>query len=261
MNKQIKEKLGDWWPVLKPVFDSQRFVALRQDLAKEYNSNVCYPSPGNVFRAFELTQFHDLKVVILGQDPYHNGIATGLAFATNNGKMSPSLRNIVRELHDSHGLEVRANFDTSLEDWAKQGVLLLNTSLTVREKQPNSHKEIWKGFTEQVMKRIIANHKNVVFVGWGRDAAELLTKCYVRHEEPIMSLFPEECETSHYLLTAPHPAAEAYSGGKAGFFGCNHFLKINEYLDTPIDFLNPVTDERRHLVPGYEQYVPLCPEG
>lgn len=252
MNDKLKEKLGDWWPILKPIFLSQRFVNLRESLKQEYQTKRCYPAPGNVFRAFELTQFHDLKVVILGQDPYHNGTATGLAFATNNGKLNPSLRHILKELHDSHGVEVDKNFDTGLEHWAKQGVLLLNTSLSVREKEPNSHKSIWDGFTIQVIKRIIANHKNVVFVGWGKDAANLLSKAYVKHEEPIMSLFPEECETSHYLLTAPHPAAEGYTGGKAGFFGCNHFLKINEYLDTPINFLNPVEDERQHLVPDYQ---------
>ena len=249
MNDKIKEQLGDWWPVLKPIFDSQRFMALREALKTEYANSRCYPSPDNVFRAFELTQFHDLKVVILGQDPYHNGIATGLAFATNNGKMSPSLRNIVRELYDSYGMEVRADFDTTLEHWAKEGVLLINTSLTVREKQPNSHKEIWKGFTEQVIKRIIANHKNIVFVGWGKDAANLIANCYVKSDTSNMSLFPDDEDGSHYILTAPHPAAEAYSGGKSGFFGCNHFLKINQYLDTPIDFLNIVNDERRHLVP------------
>lgn len=251
MNENMQSRLGDWWPVLKPIFDSQRFVTLREALKTEYENFRCYPSPGNVFRAFELTQFHDLRVVILGQDPYHNGIATGLAFATNNGKMSPSLRNIVKELYDSYGMEVSADFDTSLEDWAKQGVLLLNTSLTVREKQPNSHKEIWDGFTLQVIKRIIANHRNIVFVGWGKDAAGLITKAYVKspESEQLMSLFPEDT-TSHYVLTAPHPAAEAYSGGKAGFFGCNHFLKINQYLADPIDFLNPIEDERRHLVPG-----------
>ena len=91
MNDTLKNKLGDWWPVLKPIFDSQKFMVLRDALKQEYTSGTCYPSQDNVFRAFELTQFHDLRVVILGQDPYHNGIATGLAFATNNGKMSPSL--------------------------------------------------------------------------------------------------------------------------------------------------------------------------
>jgi len=242
MNDKLKDKLGDWWPILKPIFDSQKFMALREALKTEYESFRCYPSPGNVFRSFELTQFHDLRVVILGQDPYHNGIATGLAFATNNGKMSPSLRNIVKELHDSHGKDVDCDFDTSLEHWSRQGVLLLNTSLTVREKTPNSHKKIWDGFTLSVIKRIIANHKNVVFVAWGKDAADLMTKAYIKHEEPIMSLFPEECETSHYLLSAPHPAAEAYSGGKAGFFGCNHFVKINEYLDEPIDFFEAIPE-------------------
>lgn len=242
MNDTLKNKLGDWWPVLKPIFDSQKFMVLRDALKQEYTSGTCYPSQDNVFRAFELTQFHDLRVVILGQDPYHNGIATGLAFATNNGRMSPSLRNIVKELHDSYYVDVDKNFDTSLEHWARQGVLLINTSLTVREKQPNSHKKIWDGFTLQVIKRIIANHNNVVFVAWGKDAAELMTKAYVKHEEPIMSLFPEECETSHHLLAAPHPAAEAYSGGKAGFFGCDHFVKINKHLDKHIDFFNAIPE-------------------
>lgn len=250
MNDQLEKQLGDWWPVLKPIFNSQRFVTLREALKTEYQSFRCYPSPGNVFRAFELTQFHDLRVVILGQDPYHNGVATGLAFATNNGKMPPSLRNIVRELSDSYGVDVGTDFDTSLEHWAKQGVLLLNTSLTVREKDANSHKDIWDGFTVQVLKRIIANHQNIVFVGWGKEAANLITKTYITQDKPVMSLFPEDT-TSHYVLTAPHPAAEGYSGGKAGFFGCNHFLKINQYLSDPIDFFKiPVEDERWHMVPG-----------
>ena len=222
----MKNKLGDWWPVLKPIFDSQKFMALRDALKQEYSSGHVYPSPGNVFRAFELTQFHDLRVVILGQDPYHNGIATGLAFATNNGKMSPSLRNICQgTARQLLRRRARMTLTQVLSTGRRQGVLLINTSLTVREKQPNSHKKLWDGFTLQVIKRIIANHKNVVFVAWGKDAADLMTKAYVKHEEPIMSLFPEECETSHYLLTAPHPAAEAYSGGKAGFFGCDHFLR------------------------------------
>lgn len=246
MNDKLKNKLGDWWPVLKPIFDSQKFMALRDALKQEYNSGHVYPSPGDVFRAFELTQFHDLRVVILGQDPYHNGIATGLAFATNNGKMSPSLRNIVKELHDSYYVDVKDDFDTSLEHWAKQGVLLINTSLTVRKGQPNSHKKIWDGFTLQVIKRIIANHKNIVFVAWGKDAADLMTKAYVKDPKPKMSLFPEDYDESHYMLTAPHPAAEAYSGGKSGFFGCNHFVKMNQYVraehNKAIDFFNAVPE-------------------
>jgi uracil-DNA glycosylase len=242
MNDKLKNKLGDWWPVLEPIFNSQRFVTLREALKTEYANNRCYPSPGDVFRAFELTQFHDLRVVILGQDPYHNGVATGLAFAVNNGKAPPSLRNILKELYSSYGVDPNPDFDLTLESWAKQGVLLLNTSLTVREKNANSHKELWDGFTVQVLKRIIATHRNIVFVGWGKEAANLITKTYITQNDPIMSLFPEDT-TSHYVLTAPHPAAESYSGGKAGFFGCNHFLKINQYLSNPIDFLNPVEDE------------------
>lgn len=252
MNDKIKEQLGDWWPVLKPIFDSQRFIALRDALTTEYKNHRCYPSPENVFRAFELTQFHDLKVVILGQDPYHSGRATGLAFATNDGMMPVSLRNIAKELYDSYGAHIPDDFDKSLEHWAREGVLLINTSLTVREKEPNSHKELWKGFTELVIKSIVANNKNIVFVGWGKDASNLIAKCYVKDDKPSMSLFPEDdVKDSHYVLTAPHPAAEAYSGGRAGFFGCNHFLKINQYLDVPIDFLNIVKDERRNLVPGH----------
>jgi len=252
MNDKIKEQVGDWWPVLQPIFDSQRFVKLRTELGKEYKTKTCYPMPGHVFRAFEWTQFHDLRVVILGQDPYHNGIATGLAFATNNGKLSPSLRVIVKELFESNRMNADPKFDTSLEHWARQGVLLLNTSLTVREKEPNSHKKLWEGFTLEVLKRIRSKHKNIVFVGWGKEAKALLDGM-VSHqpEEPTLSLFPEE-EEAHWVLTAPHPAAESYSGGKAGFYGCNHFVKINEYLANPINFLKYEEDERRHLVPGDE---------
>jgi uracil-DNA glycosylase len=234
MNDKIKEQLGDWWSVLGPVFDSQRLV----------------------FRAFEWTQFRDLRVVIIGQDPYHNGVATGLAFATNNGKLSPSLRVIVKELFKSHHMDVDPQFDTSLEHWARQGVLLLNTSLTVRQKEANSHKKLWEGFTLEVLKRIRTKHRNIVFVGWGKEAKALIDGMIVHEpEEPTLSLFPEE-EESHLVLTAPHPAAESYSGGKAGFYGCNHFVKINEYLASPINFLKQEEDERRYLVPGWsdEQY-------
>lgn len=256
MNDKIKEQLGDWWTVLKPIFDSQRFAKLRAELGKEYQTHTCYPLPGQVFRAFEWTQFRDLRVVIIGQDPYHNGIATGLAFATGNGKLSPSLRVIVKELFESHHMDVDPQFDTSLEHWARQGVLLLNTSLTVRQKEPNSHKKLWEGFTLEVLKRIRTKHKNIVFVGWGKEAKSLIDGMIVHEpEEPTLSLFPEE-EESHLLLTAPHPAAESYSGGKAGFYGCNHFVKINEYLASPINFLKQEEDERRYLVPGWsdEQY-------
>jgi uracil-DNA glycosylase len=257
MNDKIKEQVGDWWPVLQPIFDSQRFAKLKKELSAEYKSNRCFPVAGNVFRAFDWTQFRDLRVVILGQDPYHNGIATGLAFATNNGKLSPSLRNIVKELHESHGKDVNPEFDSSLEHWARQGVLLINTSLTVRQKQPNSHKKLWEGFTLEVLKRIRAKHNNIVFVGWGKDAQSLLEQIQVTSEtaEDNLTLFPEEIG-SHWVLTAPHPAAESYSGGKAGFFGCKHFVKINEYLDRPINFFNLPEDERRDMVPGkqHEQY-------
>lgn len=251
MNDKIKEQLGDWAPILAPIFDSQRFAKLKKDLSEEYRNYTCYPAVSNVFRAFDWTQFRDLRVVIIGQDPYHNGIATGLAFATNSGKLSPSLRNIVKELHESHGQDVNPEFDTSLEHWARQGVLLINTSLTVREKEPNSHKKIWEGFTVEVLKRIRAKHNNIVFVGWGKDAQSLIEQIQVTDAEETLSLFPEE-EGSHWVLTAPHPAAESYSGGTAGFFGCNHFVKINEYLESPIDFFKYPEDERRHLVPGAE---------
>ena len=253
MNDKIKEQLGDWATILQPIFDSQRFAKLKKDLSEEYRNYTCYPAVSNVFRAFDWTQFRDLRVVIIGQDPYHNGIATGLAFATNNGKLSPSLRNIVKELHESHGQDVNPEFDTSLEHWARQGVLLINTSLTVREKEPNSHKKIWEGFTVEVLKRIRSKHSNIVFVGWGKDAQSLIEQIQVPDTEETLSLFPEE-ESSHWVLTAPHPAAESYSGGKAGFFGCNNFVSINEYLDDPIDFFKYPEDERRNLVPG-KQHV------
>tara|TARA_R110002012_G_scaffold298619_1_gene497160 strand:- start:1168 stop:1902 length:735 start_codon:yes stop_codon:yes gene_type:complete len=244
MKDKIKEQVGDWWPVLQPIFDSPRFMKLRNDLRQEYENNMCYPAQMDIFRAFELTQFCNLRVVIIGQDPYHNGMATGLAFATPKGRISPSLRNILKEVHQSHDVEYDSSYDTSLIDWTSQGILLLNRTLTVKQGQPNSHKHIWDGFLQQVLKRIIHKSSNVIFVGWGKDASNLITNCYSKEkEEPTMgSLFPEE-RKSHYVLTAPHPAAEAYSGGKAGFFGCNHFLKINEYLSAPIKFVKPLDNE------------------
>lgn len=154
-------------------FDEQT----RIESAKAFNTyykmkseNIIYPNSADIYNAFKRTSYDDVKVVILGQDPYHEeGQANGLAFSVNNGvKMPPSLKNIFKELQDDVGGKLRTN--TDLADWAEQGVFLLNSSLTVIEGKPNSMADIWIGFTDSIIKLLNSKEKPIVFVLWGKNA-------------------------------------------------------------------------------------------
>lgn len=213
-----KSKLGDWGDILSPILNSSRFAELRAEINKDVHKGV-YPNPKDAFRAFELCQLEDLKVVIIGQDPYHNGQATGLAFGVNRLPVPPSLKIIRRELQAQFDY-VPEEFDNSLEHWARQGVLLLNTAFSVVKKDPGSHSNIWSWFTPMILTAICAAKKDLIFVLWGKHA-----QSYERYTHHTLKCFK-----------APHPAAEIYAGGKAGFFGNGHFLKINELLEDPIDW-------------------------
>ncbi len=231
MSKLI-EQLGDWYPIFEKVTTDMgpSYQLLLSTLKAERASKTVYPSSSEVLRAFEVTQLKDLKAVIIGQDPYHNGAATGLAFSVRNGfKINPSLRVIYKELCLEHGEEELPNFDFSLENWAKQGVLLLNTTLTVVKGHPNSHEGLWKGFVDGMMDKMISEKDNVVFLLWGKYAQN-------RFKSMIESANMQQGK-SHVIITAPHPAAEVYGSMKAGFVGSNCFMKANDNLSNPIDWI------------------------
>ena len=202
-----------WDEILAEEYSKPYFLTMLEKVNEEYLKHKVYPPQNKVFKALKLTNFDDVKVVILGQDPYHQpGQAHGLCFSVLPGvEPPPSLKNIYKELK-SEGYNINEN-NGCLISWAKQGVLLLNTVLTVRESAPQSHKNIgWLDFTDAVIKKISEEKNGVVFLLWGRNAID---------KKALID------ENKHYCLTAPHPSPlSAFNG----FFGCNHFKKCNEIL-------------------------------
>ena len=214
---------NSWDKLLAEEFEKPYYIALRQFLKEEYCTQTIYPNMHDIFNALQTTSYEDVKVVILGQDPYHGeGQAHGMAFSVQPGvKTPPSLVNIYKELQSTMGCYIPNN--GYLMKWAKQGVLLLNTVLTVRAGKPQSHKgKGWEIFTDRIISILNERKDPIIFVLWGAPAkkkASLITA------------------PQHKILTAAHPSPlSAYNG----FFGCNHFNQINEYLKemgkTPIDF-------------------------
>ncbi len=203
----------EWDKILYNQFNSTEYLRLREFLKEEYRTQTIYPSMFDIFNSMRYTSFEQLKVVILGQDPYHEpNQAMGLAFSVPKGqKIPPSLINIYKEIERETGSKMASHGD--LSEWAKQGVLLLNTSLTVRAHQANSHKNKgWESFTDAIISIISEKKENVVFLLWGANArakAKLIDK------------------QKHLVLECAHPSPlSAYNG----FFGCGHFVKTNEYL-------------------------------
>ena len=215
--------LGDWNEKLAPLFADERYKKIRQFLIEEYRNHVVYPDMYDLYNCFRYTPFSKLKAVILGQDPYHNvGQAHGLCFSVQDGvPKPPSLENIFKELKSDIGCELPKS--GNLTKWANEGVLLMNTSLTVREHQANSHSKCgWAWFTDSVIKLISDQKENVVFILWGGNA---------RSKKPLID------QAKHKILECAHPSPlSAYNG----FFGCRHFSKTNEYLIShgvsPIDW-------------------------
>lgn len=213
-----------WKRLLQHEFDKPYFEDLVQFLKTEKAAHkIIYPKGKDIFNAFEKTSFEDLKVVIIGQDPYHNpGQAMGLCFSVPKGiKPPPSLVNIFKELKEDIGMEIPQSGD--LTHWAEQGVLLLNTSLTVRKNEPTSHSKIgWTTFTDSVMGAISDNKEGVVFLLWGAHA-----------RSKRIFIDPHK----HFILTAAHPSPFSANNG---FFGCKHFSETNKLLmqqgKTPIDW-------------------------
>lgn len=202
-----------WKGKLLKEFEKPYFKELSNFVQEEYTKNTVYPAPIDIFKALHLCSFNQTKVVILGQDPYHGeGQANGMCFAVNsNVQLPPSLRNIFKEIESDLGHEVQK--EGNLERWAKQGVLLLNTTLTVRAKSAGSHqKKGWEEFTDAIIKKLSTEREGIVFLLWGN---------YAKEKGKIID------EKKHLILKAAHPSAFS---AHAGFFGCKHFSKTNEYL-------------------------------
>ena len=213
----------NWFNILSDEFKKPYFQKLMETLTFEYSNYTIYPKMENIFSALNFVKYEDVKVVIIGQDPYHEPTqAMGMSFSVpESQKVPPSLVNIFKEIEID--LNIKCNPSGDLSRWAKQGVLLLNTVLTVRRGQANSHKNIgWLEFTSAIIKKLNERKKPIVFVLWGGNAKSL------------KSLITNQ---NHYILTASHPSPlSAYNG----FFGCKHFSKINEILEknnlSPIDW-------------------------
>lgn len=204
---------NDWDDVLKDDFSGENYAKIREFLKSEYSAHTIYPSMYDIFNAFKLTPFSKVKVVILGQDPYHGeGQAMGLSFSVpKNKELPPSLKNIYKELKDDLGVNPPDSGD--LTAWAKQGVLLLNTVFTVRAGMANSHAgKGWEILTDDVIKKISCGRKNVVFILWGNNA---------RSKKSLID------KSKHLILESAHPSPlSAYNG----FFNSKPFSKTNTYL-------------------------------
>ena len=201
-----------WTEILAPIKDTEYFETLWQNVEEEYATTKCFPPKNQIFRAIELTPFEEVEVVIIGQDPYHNDFqANGLCFSVSDQvKAPPSLKNIFTELKDDLGI-VKTN--NELDSWARQGVLLLNATLTVRAHEPNSHKDLgWEKFTDFIIKEISEKKENVVFVLWG---------AFAQKKASLID------ETKHFIIQSAHPSPFSVY---RGFYGSRPFSKINDYL-------------------------------
>jgi uracil-DNA glycosylase len=202
-----------WKEVLLEEFEKEYFIDLTETVRKAYLSATVFPAPKLVFNAFEQCPFKQVKVVILGQDPYHGeGQAHGLSFSVQDGvRVPPSLQNIYKELAVDLGLDIPRS--GNLERWARQGVLLLNATLTVEKDKAGSHQGLgWEKFTDAVIKKISDEKDHVVFLLWGK---------YAQEKVKLID------ESKHHILTSPHPSPFS---AHSGFFGCRHFSKTNIYL-------------------------------
>lgn len=203
---------NNWDIILKDEYEKEYFKNLVDYINEEYNNKTVYPLKENIFKALEYTDYNDIKVVILGQDPYHGeGEAQGLSFSIPNDiRITPSLRNIFKELKNDLNIE-RTN--TDLSDWAKQGVLLLNAILTVCKDTPLSHKDKgWEIFTDEIIKKINEREEPVVFILWGN---------YARSKKKLIT------NKNHYIIESAHPSPLSAS---RGFFDSKPFSKTNDIL-------------------------------
>lgn len=203
---------NDWDRVLESEYSKEYFFKIKDVVREEYQKKTIFPPASRVFYAFRMTQYKDTRVVILGQDPYHGaGEANGLCFSVNRGiKMPPSLKNIYKELESDLGIK---RSDTDLSDWAKSGVLLLNSVLTVEKDKPASHKMVgWEEFTDSVIKKLNEKEEPVVFILWGNFAKS--KSKYITNPK-------------HLVISSSHPSPFSVN---YGFFGSKPFSRTNEFL-------------------------------
>lgn len=204
---------NDWDELLKDEFQKEYYINLREKLANEYNTQKIFPNMYDIYNAMKLTSYNDVKCVILGQDPYHDeGQAHGLSFSVKKGiQPPPSLVNIFKEIRDDIGIDNLGKHG-ELTKWAQNGVLLLNTVLTVQAHKPKSHRGMgWETFTTDVIKLLNEREKPMVFMLWGNDA---------KTKEKFIT------NPAHLVLKAAHPSPLV----RKGFFGCKHFSQANEFL-------------------------------
>lgn len=215
---------NDWQDLLADEFNKDYYKTLRQFLINEYKTKIIYPKMGDIFNALHFTPLKNVKIVLLGQDPYHNenqAIGTSFAVSPDQKIIPPSLVNIYKELQDDIGCYIPNN--GYLKKWADQGILLLNTVLTVRAHEANSHHDMgWEQFTDAIIRAVNEQDRPIVFLLWGR---------------PAQSKIPMLTNPKHLILKAPHPSPLS---SYRGFFGCKHFSKANEFLKEnnlePIDW-------------------------
>ena len=208
-NSIISEK---WKKILHSEFSKDYFKNLNNFLIEEYKNYTVYPKKEHIFAAINKTEFEKVKIVIIGQDPYHGkNQANGIAFSVNDNITNPpSLKNILKELADDLNKDTK---HVNLVDWANQGVLLLNSILTVRESFPGSHKNKgWEIFTDFLIESLVNERKNLIFIIWGAQAKKKITSIDL---------------SNHYILESPHPSPLS---SYRGFFGCKHFSKANKIL-------------------------------
>ena len=220
----MKPLNGGWDELLAPLFSDERYLKIREFLKYEYSHHIIYPDMYDLYNCFRYTPLDSIKAVILGQDPYHNAHqAHGLSFSVlpDQTQIPPSLQNIYQELRDDLGCYIPDN--GYLKKWADQGVLMLNTVLTVRAHQANSHQgRGWEEFTDAVIRAVNNQDRPIVYLLWGR---------------PAQSKIPMLTNPKHLILKAPHPSPFSAS---RGFFGCRHFSRANAFLAenglSPIDW-------------------------
>ena len=215
MQKEVKKMIGNSWDEkLKVVWDSPGFAKFWNIIEEEYATKTVYPLKENIFECLKITPYENVKVVIVGQDPYHGeGEAHGLSFSVQKGiKLPPSLQNIYKEIYDDLGIEEPNSGD--LTAWAKEGVLLLNSSLTVIKDEPNSHQKIgWSRLTDYIIKLLNEKEEPVVFILWGN---------FAKSKKEFIT------NSKHLVLTSAHPSPFS---ARYGFFGSHPFSKTNQFLE------------------------------
>ena len=212
--KQKKVKICDsWYNILDDIFENESWIKLSKNIRNLYKRKIIYPKASNIFNAYDLTPFNEVKVVIIGQDPYHGeNQAHGLSFSVLNDNIPPSLKNIFKELKKDLDID---NKNGNLTSWAKQGVLLINSVLTVEKNKANSHQGLgWEDFTKSVIIKLNENKKNIVYLLWGKHAQSF--KEFINFNDNL-------------VLTAAHPSPLSAHNG---FFGCKHFSKANNFLQS-----------------------------